>query len=182
MENDLIRLIQNDESMMNILRVVRKLKLPDCWIGAGFVRNKVWDHLHEYKERTSFSDIDVVYFDKTKVNIPGVDKQIENDLTLHLPEIKWEVVNQAMTHEWHNREPYKDTTEALSEWVETATCVGARITEDNNIQITAPHGLDDLFNLIIKPVPSLEDMDILRDRTIEKQWLKKWPLLKIKLN
>jgi hypothetical protein len=35
--------------MMDILHIAEKLKLPDCMIGAGFVRNKVWDHLRGYK-------------------------------------------------------------------------------------------------------------------------------------
>ncbi|WRQ77412.1 nucleotidyltransferase family protein [Pseudomonas saxonica] len=26
--------------------MVRSLNLPDCWIGAGFLRNAVWDYLH----------------------------------------------------------------------------------------------------------------------------------------
>ena len=29
--------------MLEVLRTVRALNLSDCWIGAGFVRNKIWD-------------------------------------------------------------------------------------------------------------------------------------------
>ena len=33
-------------------------------IGAGFVRNKVWDFLHEFSEPSAgMSDVDLVYFD-----------------------------------------------------------------------------------------------------------------------
>ena len=32
-------------------------------IGAGFVRNPVWDHLHNYENETPSTDIDIAYFD-----------------------------------------------------------------------------------------------------------------------
>ncbi|MDP7320514.1 MAG: nucleotidyltransferase family protein [Bacteriovoracaceae bacterium] len=182
MENNLIQIIHDDELMIDILKEVRSLKLFDCWVGAGFIRNKIWDHLHNYKERTSYSDVDIVYFDKSKADIPNFDNQIENNLSLRFPTINWEVVNQAITHKWHKRKPYSDTAEALSEWVETATCVGVRLTEENVIEVIAPHGLDDLFNLVVKPVPTLTNMNTLKNRVKEKEWLKKWPLLKMQIS
>ena len=35
--------------MMNVLNEANKLNLPDWVIGAGFLRNKVWDYLHDIK-------------------------------------------------------------------------------------------------------------------------------------
>jgi len=65
-KNDLIEIIENDIWMTDVLKIVRDLKLNDCWIGAGFVRNKIWDEKHG-KERTELNDIDIIYFDKTKL-------------------------------------------------------------------------------------------------------------------
>lgn len=62
-EKDIIQLIKEDEWMMDILRAVKSLHLPDWWVCAGFVRSKIWDVLHGFKERTPISDIDVIYFD-----------------------------------------------------------------------------------------------------------------------
>ncbi|WP_404943225.1 nucleotidyltransferase family protein, partial [Pseudomonas sp. DP16D-T1] len=39
-------IISDDPIRRRMLEIVRSLNLPDCWIGAGFVRNAVWDHLH----------------------------------------------------------------------------------------------------------------------------------------
>src|SRR3990167_2279381 len=64
-EKDIIHIIREDEWMMSVLRIAEGLHLPDWWIGAGFVRSKVWDHLHGYKERTPLPDVDIIYFDKT---------------------------------------------------------------------------------------------------------------------
>jgi hypothetical protein len=35
----LIELLLRDEYRMRVMGMVRQLELPDCWIGAGFVRN-----------------------------------------------------------------------------------------------------------------------------------------------
>jgi hypothetical protein len=32
-----------DEFRMRLLHAVESLRLPDCWIGAGFIRAAVWD-------------------------------------------------------------------------------------------------------------------------------------------
>lgn len=44
-EADVARLVQSDPWMMKVLRAVESLNLPDWWIGAGFLRNKVWTPL-----------------------------------------------------------------------------------------------------------------------------------------
>ena len=38
-------LLAADPSRMRVLTEVAALGLPDCWIGGGFVRSPVWDHL-----------------------------------------------------------------------------------------------------------------------------------------
>jgi hypothetical protein len=43
---ELRALIASDDRRMRVLHAVRDLGLPDCWVAAGFVRTRVWDHLH----------------------------------------------------------------------------------------------------------------------------------------
>jgi uncharacterized protein len=38
-------ILMNDALRWGALGLVMALGLPDCWIGAGFVRHAVWDHL-----------------------------------------------------------------------------------------------------------------------------------------
>jgi hypothetical protein len=45
------------------LEAVAALGFKDCWIGAGFLRARLWDLLHGYETPTPIADIDVVYFD-----------------------------------------------------------------------------------------------------------------------
>ena len=64
-EQELKQLIESDRWMMNVLKTVKQQNLNDCWVGAGFVRNKVWDIKH-HLERSPLNDIDVIFYDKTR--------------------------------------------------------------------------------------------------------------------
>lgn len=177
-EDDIIHLIEKDEWMMEILRAVESLNLPDWWIGAGFVRSKVWDYLHSYEKRTPLPDIDIVYFDP---NSPKEDEKIYWEKIKKLfPEEKWSVTNTAYRHLSNGRgKSYKNSTEALSEWVETATGVGVSLREGKVI-LTAPNGIDDLVNLKLRPTKAWEDRrEEFEKRIKEKEWLKKWPKLQV---
>lgn len=59
---DILALIAADSSRLHLLRVLREVGPEGAWIGAGFVRNAVWDHLHGYGEATPLADIDVLHF------------------------------------------------------------------------------------------------------------------------
>lgn len=179
-EQDILDLIAKDEWMMRVLKTARSLGLPDWMIGAGFVRNKVWDYLHGYKDKTvTGSDIDLIYFDSANID-EDKDKNLSEELKRKTG-MEWEVVNQAYMYRWHNREhPYADTVAALAEWVETPTCVAVRIEDDDTLALFAPHGITDLVNLVVRPSPSsLNDSDKFWERVKGKEWEKKWPKLKI---
>lgn len=186
-EDDIITLIKKDDWMMDILKTVQKLNLPDWWIGAGFIRSKVWDNLHGYKTRTPIPDIDVIYFDKndfskTEAAMDTTNKEIEYEKLLDkiLPGVKWSVTNQARMHLFHNHKPYKSSEEGLSFWVETATCIGVKIDKENDLVLIAPHGIHDLVNLILHPTPNTgERIQKFNERISSKKWLTKWPKLKV---
>ena len=63
-DRDILNLIREDDWMMNILSIAERLNFPDWVIGAGFVRNKVWDYLHGFsRKEVATADIDLVYYD-----------------------------------------------------------------------------------------------------------------------
>jgi hypothetical protein len=178
-ERDIIKMVKADEWMMSVLAKANELDLPDWVVGAGFLRNKVWDYLHGIKRViVDTNDIDLVYFDN-KVIDEEKDKRLSKSMKGVLG-LDWEIVNQAYTHKWHDRDvPYTSTSEGLSEWVETATCVGVTLV-DGELKIIAPHGIDDLVNLIVRPTPyRRKDLDTFYERIETKKWLEKWPKLKI---
>ena len=178
-EKQIREIIEKDSWMMEILEITRKLDLPDWWIGAGFVRSKVWDFLHGYTQRTAIPDIDVIYFDKSDTS-ENKEKIIEQTLYDALPKINWSVKNQARMHILHNDTPYKNSTEGLSRWVETATCIGVTLDANGDLSITAPNGIEDLTHLVLRPTPNTNtSIEIFHKRINDKNWLKKWPKLKV---
>ncbi|GAA4238533.1 nucleotidyltransferase family protein [Postechiella marina] len=176
LENKLIEIIESDLWMTNILKTVRDLNLNDCWIGAGFVRNKIWDKKHG-KDRTELNDIDVIYFDKLNPS-KKYDLQIENKLKNINSNLNWSVKNQARMHIRNGHQPYTNCKHAISFWPETATAVAVRLNSKNKVKFIAPHGLDDLFNLIVRPTPKF-DLTIYHTRIKNKRWKEQWNKLEI---
>lgn len=177
-ENKFLRIIQNDQWLMNLLKTVKCLELNEWAIAAGSVRNTVWDNLHGYDKKTLPSDIDVLFFDSGADNT--LEKEIENRLNLLIPDVHWEAVNQATIHS-HNKDlPYASIEHALSRWTDPSNAVGVYLDENNNIKYYAPHGLSDLMQMVVRPhLVAAGSKEIYMDRVTNKGWKKKWPMITI---
>ena len=176
------QLIETDHDMMAIIGAVAELRLPDGWIAAGFVRNRVWDVLHDYARPTPLADIDVIYFDpvdRTKT----AEKTIEAALHSSLSSLPWSVKNQARMAERNGDPPYRSTLDALGYWCETPTAVAVRLGVDGKLELAAPLGIDDLLNLIVRPTPYARahprKLVAYRTRMAEKSWPALWPRLTV---
>ena len=174
---DIARLLEAHADLHALLLHVESLGLPDCWIGAGFIRNTVWDVLHGRAIDVSrLNDVDVIFFDPSDTG-----RERESDLENRLHEISpgaiWSVKNQARMHRRNGDAPYRDTFDAVAHWAETATALAAR-SLDGRIDVMAPHGVKDLLNLIVRPVPAFEQkMEVYRKRVLSKDWPARWPRL-----
>ncbi|RJX78500.1 nucleotidyltransferase family protein [Pseudomonas sp. LS-2] len=171
-------IILSDPIRLRMLETVRVLKLPDCWIAAGFVRNAVWDYLHGRDSSPISTDVDVIWFD-TKRCTPEEDKALEAVLTELDPTVIWSVKNQARMHLQNGDEPYLSSTDAMRYWPATATALAVRLLEKCSLEVAAPLGLDDLFELILRPTGkfSTSKKAIFEQRFMSKNWMKIWPLL-----
>lgn len=179
-EQQLEQIIRNEAWLMDLLRVARDCHLNDWFIAAGAIRNTVWDVLHGYQHRTPLADVDLVHFDHSTLDHKQ-DLAIWKRLTKSVPEQTWNVVNQARGHIMAPWKPQvHSTTASIAYWSETPTCVGARLNEDDSIDICAPHGLDDLMNLRVRPVPEpYQNLELYRERIAKKRWKETWPKLDI---
>jgi hypothetical protein len=181
-EQDIVMLIKEDLWMMNILRAVQCLNLPDCWVCAGFIRSKVWDYLHDFNNRTLLQDVDVVYFDKNLCDV-NEETNIEKELRDMIPDVPWSVKNQARMHLRNGDSPYTSSTEAISKFTETATAIGVSLDSQNELILTAPCGIDDLINLVVSPTPYIvnnaaKKAEIYENRLKTKKWEQHWHQLK----
>lgn len=178
----IISLIEKDQVMMDVLKAVKQLHLPDWWVCAGFIRTKVWDTLHGFPSPTILPDVDVVYFDLENVS-EELEKELESQLHTLMPGIPWSVKNQARMHVVNNQAPYISTIDAISKFPETATAIGASLDTDDNVTLTVPWGVEDLWNMEIRPTPDFEsggELSAIYDKRLrDKRWIEKWPLVKV---
>ena len=83
-------------------------------------------------------------------------------------------------HHRNGDSPYTSTTNALLHWPETATAVAVRLGK-NGLDITAPYGLSDLFELRLRPTPAFEreKLGTFKQRVTTKQWLERYTRLQL---
>lgn len=157
-EEDVTSIIQRDEWMMRVLRAATTLDLPDWWIGAGFLRNKVWDVIEGNNSEPS-RDVDLVYFDANNID-PEHDWAYDEKMKQEFPFAEWEVRNQARMHYVNGFEPYVSTADGIANWVETATCVAVRLRGEK-LEYLFCYGTDDLFGLVARPIPRFTAPELL---------------------
>lgn len=189
----LASILRRDGNRMRILSIVKARNLPDCWIGAGFVRNAVWDALAGRPAGSLAEDIDVVWFDPARGDAES-DRRIQADLAAVDPSLRWSVKNQHRMHVRNADAPYRCCEDALRHWPETATAVAVRLADAGRIEMLAPFGLHDLFAGIVRPTPAFAfdggtpragvaafpapgKRAVFEARWREKRWLERWPFL-----
>ena len=155
-------ILTDDPWRRDVLAAVRSLALPDCWVGAGFIRNAVWDYLHDRPPSRHAGDVDVIWFCPKRAR-PENDREAEAALRALDPAVDWSVKNQARMHLRNGDASY------------------ASAIEEGSFEIAAPFGLGDLFDLILRPTPSFagEKRRVYLDRIESKRWLTIWPRLRI---
>ena len=85
---------------MRALRAARTVDPPDWLIGAGAIRDRVWDHLHGFTRPVPVKDLDLAFFDP--VSLDGErERSVQRALTAQAPELAWDVTNQAAVHLWY---------------------------------------------------------------------------------
>ena len=176
--DELRRLLLQDAMRMEALTTVAALGVEDCWLGAGMVRDAVWDHLHHLPPQLPVGDVDVVWFDARQSD-EDVDNGMEQRLRVMSPRFDWSVKNQARMHGRNHDVAYHSVEDALRYWPETATAVAVRLRGPEQIDIIAPFGLEDLFTLCLRPTPRFqyEKRHIFDERIRRKRWLARYPKL-----
>lgn len=168
-------MLESDLERKQALLCVSSLSLPQCYIAAGFLRNLVWDSLHNYRVPTPLNDVDVVYFDPTEQD-PDRYLVYEKHLSNCLPHLNWQVRNQAAMHKKNHDPAYTSTLDAMSYWPEKETAVGVRLLEDGCYDFISAFGFESLLAGKVSHNDK-RDKHVYESRLKTKQWLKKWPLL-----
>lgn len=186
MTDDLIELqaiVFESPLLSSILTNWDKIALRDSWLVAGAIAQTVWNHTFGYPLTHGINDIDIVYFD---ANDLSEDTEAEHSARIReafsaLP-VWIDVKNQARVHLWYEAKfgyaikPYTSTAEAITTFPTTAAAVGLRPGR-NNLELSAPFGLSDLLNAIVRPNKKQITREIY-DKKVNR-WISVWPELKI---
>jgi hypothetical protein len=95
------------------------------------------------------------------------------------------VTNQAFVHRWLPRgcepdaSPFECLLDGVRSWPEIATAVAVRIQPNDELEVLAPVGLGDLFNLVVRPNTQCTNSSAYLERVWDKDWARRWPELKI---
>ena len=173
-------LIRKSAWFMDLLKAARDCDPPDWWIGAGVLRDLVWDELHGGFDPAKVKDVDLAFFDASDLSRER-DTGVEVALQRRLSIVPWEAKNQAAVHTWYQRRfgftvaPLKSSAEGVATWPETATAVAVRLDANDDLQVTAPCGLDDLLNGVCRRNPRRVSVDEYHRRLEAKQVSTRWP-------
>ena len=184
LEQKLKDILHSDPVMMQVLQGTRDLQLPDWRVFSGAVYQRVWNHQTGRAVDYGIKDYDIGYFDPDTswdaedVVIKRVAAAFDEPVRAQV-----EVRNQARVHIWFEGkfgEPYEALTctdDAPARFVAPAFAVGVRLEKDDAISVVAPFGLEDVFDLTIRPNP---------DRGLAKGWDKvianargRWPEIRV---
>jgi uncharacterized protein len=184
LEERLVQMVLASPGLMAALKAVRSLGLSSWCIGAGAVRNLVWDELHGFTTPSVLPDLDVAHFDPLDLSARRDDA-----LRLHLqglhPGVPWEITNQAAVHLWYEGHfgmpvpPLRSLREAIASWPEVATAVGVTLREDDAVEVIAPLGLADLFGLVVRHNPVRASAGMYRERVARKRFAERWPRVRV---
>jgi hypothetical protein len=164
---------------MAALRAGRSLGLAHWCIGAGALRNLVWDALHGHAQASALADVDFAYFDADCLD-PARDAALQQRLC-QCVDLPWEVTNQAGVHLWfeqhfgHAVAPLQSLQDAIASWPEPATAVGVWLDAGDALHVIAPLGLDDLLGLRVRRNPARVSIETYRQRCASKRYAERWP-------
>ena len=159
---ELVALVRANPDLMHVLRIVRSLRLPDWRIVAGAVYQTVWNARTGRAHNYGIKDYDVVYFDASDISWDAEDAVIRHVLAAFDEPLRSrvEVRNQARVHLWFKDHfgddyaPLPDTDTMITRFVSPAFALGIRLEADDSISVSAPFGLEDTFEMVLRPNPN----------------------------
>lgn len=183
LETQLLTILSEHPWFMAAIDAASDLGLSQWCIGAGVIRNIVFDYL-DGGSTTPIRDVDVAYFDISDLS-EHKDREYEGILKVRMPNVPWEVTNQAAVHLWFHKKfgyrvpPVNSIEEAVATWPETCTAVAVTKLHKDEYKIYTPCGLEDLFGMKIRRNPVRVDVRTYNARISSKQYDQCWKSVRI---
>jgi uncharacterized protein len=167
-----------------VLARAATLDLPGWYLAAGSLFQTVWNVVTGRPAGDGIKDYDIIYFDGGDLSWEAEDRVIRagRDTFAGLP-VEVEIRNEARVHLWYEAKfgvpcpPFGSTEAAIDSFAATTCCLGVRLDADGRWRVYAPHGLSDVFNLVLRPNPVLAPRAVYEDKAA--RWRAQWPELSV---
>ena len=160
------------------------LSLPDCWLVAGCLSQSVWNGLTDQSPTHGIDDYDVFYFEESDLSRDAEDRIIArcDDAFADL-DAKVQVRNQARVHLWYPEKyglpypPLVSSRDGIDSFLNQSSCFGVRSGPDGDLDVYAPFGYSDLFELVVRPNPRHFLPRVYYEKAA--RWRRLWPALTV---
>lgn len=144
----------------------------------------VWNVVTDRPAGEGIKDYDLFYFDDSDLSWDAEDEVIQaGSKAFHDLPAEVEIRNEARVHLWYEKHfgvpcpPYTSTEAAIDSFAATTCCLGIRLEAGDHWRVYAPHGLADVFNLVVRPNPVLAPRSVYEAKT--RRWREQWPELTV---
>ncbi|ANZ35029.1 hypothetical protein BBK82_02005 [Lentzea guizhouensis] len=176
--------LARNELLVEVLARAATLGLPGWYLTAGCVFQTVWNVVTGRPPAEGIKDYDLFYFDASDLGWEAEDEVIQAGERLFgdLPVVV-EIRNEARVHLWYENRfgvpcaPHTSTEAAIDSFAATTCCLGVRLEAGGRWRVYAPHGLADVFNLVVRPNPVLAPRAVYKAKT--RRWREQWPGLTV---
>ena len=166
-----------------IVDELSRLELPDAWLDAGCLVQKVWNALTGRAIDHGIADNDIFYFDpETSWESEDAVIRLLQARLAHL-RVKVEIRNQARVHLWypdkHDRPypPLMRSSDGIDRFLTENTQLGIRPV-GGGFEVYAPHGFGDVASLIVRPNRS-PNFSLANYVAKAARWKALWPELTV---
>jgi hypothetical protein len=176
-------LSRNDQLLM-VLERIAGMGLPGWYLTGGGVFQTVWNVVTGRPPTAGIKDYDIFYFDDTDVSWEAEDRVIQAAAEVFADQpVEVELRNEARVHLWYEQkfkapcDPYDSTEAAIDSFAATTCAVGIRLEAGGRWRVYAPHGLSDVFNLVLRPNPGQGRREAYLTKSA--RWQRQWPELTV---
>ena len=176
--------LTSNRTLTEVLARAATMGLPGWYLAAGCLYQTVWNVVTGQPPEAGILDYDLAYFDGSDLSWDAEDAVIQaGQKTFAGLPAPVQIRNQARVHLWYEQKfgvpgpPYESTEAAIDTFEATTACLGVHLLPSGRWRIYAPHGLADMFNLVVRPNPVLAPRHVYQAKTT--RWRRQWPGLTV---
>ncbi|SEO97858.1 nucleotidyltransferase family protein [Amycolatopsis saalfeldensis] len=177
-------ILSRNTVLIDVLARAAELNLPGWYLTSGCVFQTVWNVVTGCPATDGILDYDLFYFDRADLSWEAEDTVIRagREVFAGVP-AEVEIRNEARVHLWYEQKfgvpcrPYSSTEAAIDSFAATTCCLGIRAEAGGRWRVYAPHGLSDVFNLVVRPNPVQAPRHVYETKT--ERWRRQWPTLTV---